>query len=188
VDVPPCAFGDLNSKRTVVIYGNSQAQMWMPALVTIATDEHLRLVPVIKAACGDFLDPGYVGPGRMAGTTCYQFAEHSAARIRALHPAALIIAATPGNVLAPGASPTAVGPDGLLPESSLRAASPRRTVAAARRFVGALGPEAPRLIIMGDVSYLPVARPSEEQPADCLLANAHTLQKCFDHSSHDGEQ
>lgn len=51
VKVPDCVAGDLSSKRTMVVYGDSHASMWMPALDSIAKKAKMRIVLFAKLAC-----------------------------------------------------------------------------------------------------------------------------------------
>ncbi|MEV7622869.1 acyltransferase family protein [Actinoplanes sp. NPDC089786] len=47
----PCAYGDVTSPETVVLYGDSHAAHWFPALEAIARDRHWRLLVVTKNSC-----------------------------------------------------------------------------------------------------------------------------------------
>lgn len=47
----PCTFGNPTAKRTLVVFGDSHAMSWMPALDTIARDSGFRLVGFYKIAC-----------------------------------------------------------------------------------------------------------------------------------------
>jgi len=47
----PCAYGDLTSAETVVLFGDSHAAHWFPALEKVAQDRGWRLVVVTKSAC-----------------------------------------------------------------------------------------------------------------------------------------
>ncbi len=46
-----CAFGDLSSKRTVVLIGDSHAAQWFPALDRLAQRERFRLISWTKSGC-----------------------------------------------------------------------------------------------------------------------------------------
>jgi hypothetical protein len=50
----PCVVGDQQGSTTVVLYGDSHAAMWLPAIELMAADRHWRVVPVIKVACPPF--------------------------------------------------------------------------------------------------------------------------------------
>ena len=47
----PCVYGDVASGETVVLFGDSHAAHWLPALDVIARERHWRLVVVTKNAC-----------------------------------------------------------------------------------------------------------------------------------------
>jgi peptidoglycan/LPS O-acetylase OafA/YrhL len=49
-----CVFGDPEGSRTMVLVGDSHAQMWFPALNAIAKANHWRLVPLVKFSCRFF--------------------------------------------------------------------------------------------------------------------------------------
>jgi peptidoglycan/LPS O-acetylase OafA/YrhL len=46
-----CVFGDTASKTTIVLFGDSHAEHWVPALVGAAQRHHWRLVPYTKSGC-----------------------------------------------------------------------------------------------------------------------------------------
>jgi peptidoglycan/LPS O-acetylase OafA/YrhL len=46
-----CQLGDRAANRRVVVFGDSHAEMWMPAFVEFATRYHWTLVPLIKDGC-----------------------------------------------------------------------------------------------------------------------------------------
>ncbi len=49
--VKNCEFGDLSSSKTIVLYGDSHAAHWLPALEQAAKDRHWKLVLMTKDAC-----------------------------------------------------------------------------------------------------------------------------------------
>ena len=50
-DTPVCEAGDLNSKKLIVLYGDSHASMWMSALDTIAKKYGYKVRMFAKLAC-----------------------------------------------------------------------------------------------------------------------------------------
>jgi peptidoglycan/LPS O-acetylase OafA/YrhL len=46
-----CEYGDRTSDQTVVLFGDSHAEHWFPALERLATEKHWRLVTVLKSSC-----------------------------------------------------------------------------------------------------------------------------------------
>ncbi|MFE4368360.1 acyltransferase family protein [Streptomyces sp. NPDC056835] len=47
----PCVFGDRDSDKVVVLFGDSHAAQWFPALDRLAQAKHWRLVSLTKASC-----------------------------------------------------------------------------------------------------------------------------------------
>jgi hypothetical protein len=46
-----CAYGDLTARTTVVLFGDSHAAQWFPAVRLLATEHHWRLVSLTKSSC-----------------------------------------------------------------------------------------------------------------------------------------
>ena len=46
-----CAFGDLRSRQTILLFGDDNAITWLPAFSALGTDLHWRIVFLGKAAC-----------------------------------------------------------------------------------------------------------------------------------------
>jgi peptidoglycan/LPS O-acetylase OafA/YrhL len=51
VESPPCMSGDTSSSRTVVLFGDSHAAQWYPALRLAAHERGWKLVSLTKASC-----------------------------------------------------------------------------------------------------------------------------------------
>jgi peptidoglycan/LPS O-acetylase OafA/YrhL len=47
----PCDYGDVTADRTVVLFGDSHADAWLPAIEQIAAERQYRLLSRTKAAC-----------------------------------------------------------------------------------------------------------------------------------------
>ena len=50
-DATPCVFGDTARARTLVVFGDSHAMQWMPALDSIAKATGYRLLGFYKIVC-----------------------------------------------------------------------------------------------------------------------------------------
>jgi peptidoglycan/LPS O-acetylase OafA/YrhL len=98
----PCAYGDLASKTTIVLFGDSHAGHWFPALETVAQDRHWKLVVVSKSAChaADVLI--YLDTLKRNFTECAAWRTAAFARIRALKPAMVVMASTAQGGVLPG--------------------------------------------------------------------------------------
>jgi SGNH domain (fused to AT3 domains) len=89
-----CAYGDLASNRTMVLFGDSHAAQWFPALMRIALDRHWRLVSLTKSGCtaadatiwSDLLQRAY--------TECDAWRRAAITRIGALRPALVVVSST----------------------------------------------------------------------------------------------
>jgi hypothetical protein len=90
--VPACDFGDVNSNQTIVLYGDSHAEMWFDAFDEIATQIGWKLVVLAKPYCPPtevtFNSP--ITNGRPY-PQCAQWQKFAVARIRSLHPAVVVL-------------------------------------------------------------------------------------------------
>ena len=76
-----CRLGDTSSSRVVVVFGDSQAGTWMPAMVAVARAQHFAVVPLDKSGC-------FVNNRKGACGSWYRWA---LGRDKALHPVATIV-------------------------------------------------------------------------------------------------
>ena len=95
VQVAPCVFGDLGSSTTVVLFGDSHAAMWFPAVDAIANAQHWRLVVWTKATCPP-VDVTIVSPdlGRTY-SECDEWRAEVTSLILAMHPQLVILGIAP---------------------------------------------------------------------------------------------
>ena len=84
----PCVYGDTQSKTSVVLFGDSHAAAWFPALNLIGQQQHWRLVDLSKAGC----PPAEVNVEFSGSlyTNCTQWRRNAMNQIAALHPALVI--------------------------------------------------------------------------------------------------
>jgi hypothetical protein len=91
---PPCVYGDRDSKTTVVLFGDSHAMQWFPALERIAQRRGWRLVELTKGGC----PPASVHVQQPTKThedpSCPAWREHSLRRIDAERPALVLVGAS----------------------------------------------------------------------------------------------
>ena len=85
-----CVYGDLSSDVTVVLFGDSHAEQWFPALQSIATSRGWRLV-TLTGRCPSLMlttaDPQFSNKA-----ACEAWREHAFTRIAAERPALVILA------------------------------------------------------------------------------------------------
>ena len=89
-----CVFGDLTSNTTVVLFGDSHAANWFPALELIALREGWRLVPLTKTSCPAVSYEPFHKKRYRAYTECTQWREWAFQRISELNPYLTIISST----------------------------------------------------------------------------------------------
>ena len=87
---PECLYGDVNSKRKIVLYGDSHAAQWFPALEEIAIDEGFALISLTKSAC-PAVEVDRVNSGAFKNSDCNAWRENSIKRIKELKPEAVIM-------------------------------------------------------------------------------------------------
>lgn len=90
-DLKECVYGKKDSATTVVLFGDSYAAQWFPALHSIAESEGWRLVTLFKAACSP-VDASYVYPliGRRY-TECEQWRASAFERIKEIRPSLVVV-------------------------------------------------------------------------------------------------
>ncbi len=85
-----CTYGDINSKTTIVLYGDSHAAQWFPALEVLANERGFKLVSLTKSACPS-VDVPRDDRGAFKAVDCDQWRVNSIARIQKLAPTAVIM-------------------------------------------------------------------------------------------------
>jgi peptidoglycan/LPS O-acetylase OafA/YrhL len=79
--IKECEYGDRGSSRTVILFGDSHAEHWFPALDAIAKDKHWRLLTLLKASCPVARVEVYNVVLKREDTECYQWREAALAKI-----------------------------------------------------------------------------------------------------------
>jgi peptidoglycan/LPS O-acetylase OafA/YrhL len=89
--VHPCLYGDTTSSHTVVLFGDSHALQWFPAIDNLANQEHDALVVMAKATCPP-IDITVFSPelGRDY-TECNEWRAAELQRMTMLHPTVVIL-------------------------------------------------------------------------------------------------
>ena len=87
---PECTYGDLSSEKTIVLYGDSHAAQWFPALEKLAKENNFKLVNLTKSAC-PAPEVRKVQVGAYKNADCFKWRENSLKRMKELNPAAIIM-------------------------------------------------------------------------------------------------
>ena len=85
-----CLYGDMNSDRTIVLYGDSHAAQWFPSLELIASRNGYRLISLTKSACSSVEAPRE-NQGAFNNSECNEWRKNSIERIKQIKPYAVIV-------------------------------------------------------------------------------------------------
>jgi peptidoglycan/LPS O-acetylase OafA/YrhL len=89
--IPDCVYGDASSSTIVVLFGDSHAAEWFPALARLATERSWRLVSLTKSGCTPAQLTVWNTNFKRAYDECDQWREAAFARVRAEHPDLVIV-------------------------------------------------------------------------------------------------
>jgi peptidoglycan/LPS O-acetylase OafA/YrhL len=85
-----CTYGDKSSDQTIVLYGDSHAAQWFPALEQLANESGFKLINLTKSAC-PAAEVKKVEIGAYKNRDCFNWRENSIKRMKELKPAAIIL-------------------------------------------------------------------------------------------------
>jgi peptidoglycan/LPS O-acetylase OafA/YrhL len=155
-----CVHGDPNATRTVVVYGDSHAAMWIPPLDVIGKQEHWRVIQLTKPACpvADF--PVYSGALRREYTECAKYRAFALAQLEQIQPDIVLLSSAYKDVsLQINGKHTREGLDEAW-EAGLASMLDR------------IKPHTGRIVLIGDMAY------PAEPGIDCLTAHPDNVPAC----------
>ena len=85
-----CIYADTKSDKTMVLYGDSHAAQWFPALMEIASRSGYRLISLTKSACPS-VDTVRLDQGGFKMSRCKQWRINTIKRIQEINPDVLIM-------------------------------------------------------------------------------------------------
>lgn len=86
---PECTYGERGAKRKIVLFGDSHAAQWFPALAQLANENNFELISLTKSACpGPAVEK--VDSGEYKNSDCFAWRDNSLERIAKLKPYAVI--------------------------------------------------------------------------------------------------
>jgi peptidoglycan/LPS O-acetylase OafA/YrhL len=94
VAVRPCTYGDLNAATTVVLFGDSHAAQWFPAVERLAGERHWRLVSLTKGSCPAANVAVWSERFKRPFTECDEWRAAALERIRAERPVLVFVSNT----------------------------------------------------------------------------------------------
>jgi peptidoglycan/LPS O-acetylase OafA/YrhL len=87
---PECLYGDKGSDRKIVLYGDSHAAQWFPALEKIANDEGFALTSLTKSAC-PAAEVLRIEAGAFKNSDCVAWRKNAIERIKEINPEVVIM-------------------------------------------------------------------------------------------------
>jgi peptidoglycan/LPS O-acetylase OafA/YrhL len=85
-----CTYGEIGSAKKVVLYGDSHAAQWFPALEQLARKNGFELISLTKSACSS-VDSPRANQGAYKNSECEKWRENSIERIQKMKPDAVIL-------------------------------------------------------------------------------------------------
>ncbi|THD76130.1 MAG: acyltransferase [Phenylobacterium sp.] len=147
-----CSIGDTSSTKTIVVFGDSHAQMWLPAILSFAGRKGYGVRLILHEGCNPWR---WAGPERVG--ECSGWYEWAVPQVRALRPSLLIIA-THYDV-APRE------------DAEIKFSGPR-SIENITAFGTAVRSAAHQIVVLGDPPG------QEQEPVDCLVASHATMKTC----------
>jgi hypothetical protein len=145
-----CSLGDPGGRTTVVVFGDSHAKMWMPALNRYVKARHVRMIPLVKLGCAPYEIPP---DGTPFGQSCAAYRSWALDQIRAIRPDLVLVSAES-------------------PKVDATSDNVRMWQQAVEGLVARLDPLTPRIRVIGDVSQQKLL------PPECLSSRSSTMATC----------
>ncbi len=162
-DLASCTFGDLKARNTLVLTGDSRAQMWFDTIDSIASASHLKLVLLAKSGCPSAIgtykinNNGPLEPRPWQACTAWQ--RFVSSTIRALRPQVVVVSSSE-----------------QLQFTSGLASAQQETAAYSAFFKTVHAPT--KLAVLGGFPT-----PGPAQPTLCLSKGPKTISTCAFHES-----
>lgn len=99
VEIPECVFGDEHGDFSIVLFGDSHAAMWFPALEAIAREQGWRLIAMTKTGCASVHFDAIEKKLNRPYYECTQWRENAIKRIESLQPDLIVLANSSRHVL-----------------------------------------------------------------------------------------
>ena len=148
-----CRLGDPSASKSIVLFGDSHAEMWMPTILPMAERDGWAIIPLVKSRCvaSSWTEKGYPNTPGAILRSCHAWYRWAVQQAKAVRPDVILMAACCGAAA------------GTTAEEAKRAYV--ALAATMRRF-------AKSVILVEDDDGI------NKQPVDCLLARNATMKTC----------
>jgi peptidoglycan/LPS O-acetylase OafA/YrhL len=177
VDSPSCTYGDVNGPHTVVLFGDSHAAQWWPALQKLSLQRGWKFVSYTKSACEPVDALQWNSTLKRIYTECQTWQQHALQRIASLHPDLVVVSTI---------APALVHPDGTAYSGADSLAA---YGAGLTRTLNSLSYTTPHVVMLGNTPGsqfdVPVCLSAH---TGSILACSTPVNKSFSPSWHDATQ
>jgi peptidoglycan/LPS O-acetylase OafA/YrhL len=92
----PCLYGDTNGKKTIVLFGDSHALSWFPAVDALAQSRGWRLLSLTMSACSPADIPAWNPNTNQVMKNCALWRHNAIARMASMRPIIVLVTGTRG--------------------------------------------------------------------------------------------
>lgn len=156
-----CVYGRTTSKTTIVLFGDSHALSWFPAVLKLANDRGWRLLSLTMSACSPADIPEWIPATSSVSAACGDWRKWAIGRIAKEKPTVVLVTGTRGFAT--------VDPGGSVLTGDARV---RAWEAGMERTLDRVGRYAGRVIYLSDTPA------SQLNPPQCLAQNPHRVLAC----------
>ena len=154
--VTQCVFGDATGTKTLVLFGDSHAEMWLSSIIPYAVSHQLKIVLLTTLGCPVAAVNVWLSAAQGYYTACTTSRARDVSLIVGLHPSAIVVSERTAHLKS---SPTAYFTNA-------------QWQAGLEKTLSQLKPSKATLIVIGDITVL------DTPPPQCLAAYPSKVQKC----------
>jgi peptidoglycan/LPS O-acetylase OafA/YrhL len=149
-----CRLGDSTATKSIVVFGDSHAQMWMPTVLAMAQVDGWTVIPLSKSGCvvSTWVGRGFPRTPQPTLNQCHAWFHWAVSQARQLRPDVILMTGCCGDV------------------SGSTLISTKAGFASA---AAALRPASKSVILLADDDGI------DKDPTDCLLSRHATLKTCL---------
>ena len=157
----PCLYGNTTAKGTIVLFGDSHALSWFPAVQKLAVAKKWRLYSLTMSSCWPADIPAWNSTTSKLMTNCTVWRTNTLKRIQSLHPLMIIVTGTRGF--------STIGKDGSVLKGDDRT---NAWQAGMKRTLNLLKLASKKVVMISDTPA------SIFDVPDCLLAHRLSVLSC----------
>jgi peptidoglycan/LPS O-acetylase OafA/YrhL len=148
-----CRLGDTAGAKSIVVFGDSHMQMWMPTILAMAERDGWVVIPIVKSGCvpSSWLGHGFPGTAAAAIRQCHAWYSWALAKAKSLHPDVTVMSGCCGSV------------------SGSTAAQTKQAFIALTKTMTRVSKS---VLVLADNEGV------NREPVDCLLARHATMKTC----------